>query len=151
LSETKGIVGVPFASGCCSLIRHSAWQQAGPIDSAFFLYFEDADLSERVKQQGSKIGYVPGVAIIHEESKTTGYQSPLYLYYFSRNRLLFLRRWAPTPAKLFYFWFHFLVKIPGAWVVFGLLRKDLRRSLAFTQGAIDGLLGRSGPNWKWHG
>jgi GT2 family glycosyltransferase len=148
--QADGAVEVPFASGCCSLISSAAWALAGPIDSSFFLYFEDADFAERVKKHGLKIGYVPGVSIVHKESTTTGYQSSLYLYYFSRNRLLFLNRWAPRSAKLVYFFFHFFVKLPGSWIIFGLINRDWRRSLAFTLGAIDGLLGRTGPNWRWH-
>lgn len=149
--EGRGdVVEVPFASGCCSLIRRAAWDAAGPMDSAFFLYFEDTDLMERIRSKGYRIGYVPGTSVVHEESTTTGYQSPMFLYYFSRNRLLYLKRWAPFLPRLAYLFMHFFVKVPGAWVVFALRRRSPARAKGFTAGALDGMRGITGPNWRWH-
>jgi len=55
---------VPIASGCFMLVRRAAWQRVGGFDPAYFLYFEDFDLSVRIRRAG-KIAYVPSVRITH--------------------------------------------------------------------------------------
>ncbi len=144
INSGSTVVDVPFVSGCCMLIRRSAWAEAGPMDNSYFLYFEDTDFNERVKRRGYKVGFVPGVRVMHEESTSTTYQSSLFLYYFSRNRILYMKKWAPREQYVLFLMYDFLVKIPGSWAVFGVMRFSPSRALAFTKGAIDGIYGRKG-------
>ena len=55
---------IPTASGCCMLSRGSALTAVNGFDERYFLYFEDFDLSLRIRQQGS-IAYIPAMKIIH--------------------------------------------------------------------------------------
>ena len=58
----------------------------------YFLYYEELDWSERIREAGYRIVYDPRATVFHKESATTGRQSPLRSYYLTRNRLLFARR-----------------------------------------------------------
>ena len=49
---------IPIASGCCMLTRSSALTAIKGFDARYFLYFEDFDLSLRIRQQG-RIAYLP--------------------------------------------------------------------------------------------
>ena len=57
-------VDVPLASGCFMLMRREAFVTAGGFDEKYFLYFEDFDLSLRLRQQG-RLLFLPGMQIRH--------------------------------------------------------------------------------------
>lgn len=82
----------PYAHGAAMMVRRAAARQAGPMPEPYFLYYEELDWSLRIREQGWRIAYEPGVTVYHKESATTGQQSPLRTYYLTRNRLLFARR-----------------------------------------------------------
>ena len=55
---------IPIGSGCCMLSRSSVLAAVHGFDERYFLYFEDFDLSLRIRQQG-RIAYLPTMKIIH--------------------------------------------------------------------------------------
>ncbi len=55
---------LPFASGCCMLFRRSLLMRLGGFDEGFFLYFEDADISERANIL-SQVWFCPDAHITH--------------------------------------------------------------------------------------
>ena len=58
--------GVPLASGCCMLLRREAWQHAQGFDPAYFVYFEDYDLSLRLARGAAwRIDYLPAMRLVH--------------------------------------------------------------------------------------
>ena len=90
-----------LATGCCMLIKKEVFGKIGLFDENFYLYYEDADLSMRVKKKGFKIFYVPSSIIWHKNAGSAGGSgSKLQDYYITRNRLLFGMRYAPIRAKL---------------------------------------------------
>jgi GT2 family glycosyltransferase len=133
---------VPFASGAAMLIRTEAIRQVGPMEEGYFLYFEDADYAQAFLRAGWKVVYIPSAAVRHAASSVTGYQSNGYIYYFARNRIRFMRRWASWPHWLIFLLFHTLVRLPGALIVFGLLRRRPGAAFAFLKGWAVGLAGR---------
>ena len=55
---------ISIASGCCMLSRSSVLTAVNGFDERYFLYFEDFDLSLRIRRHG-RIAYLPGMKIIH--------------------------------------------------------------------------------------
>lgn len=78
---------IPLFSGCSVLISSNALQEAGLFDESFFMYFEDADLSWRIKQLGYKIIFEPTSVIYHKYSFSKNKNK---FYYAERNRLIFI-------------------------------------------------------------
>jgi GT2 family glycosyltransferase len=90
-----------IATGCCMLISREVSEKIGYFDEEYFLYYEDADLTIRAKNNGFKIMYVPGSIIWHKNAGSVGGSgSVLQDYYITRNRLLFGFRYAPARSKL---------------------------------------------------
>lgn len=56
---------ISIISGCFMLCRSDIIRQVGGFDTSFFLYFEDFDLSLRVRQD-AKLAYVHGMKIRHD-------------------------------------------------------------------------------------
>lgn len=52
-------------SGCFMFLRSSVLREIGAFDERFFMYFEDFDLSRRVRQMAGN-AYYPEVRVIHE-------------------------------------------------------------------------------------
>lgn len=82
----------PFAHGAAMMVRREAIEKAGEMPEIYFLYYEELDWCERIRQAGYEIWYEPAATVYHKESRSTGRESPLKTYYMSRNRLLYARR-----------------------------------------------------------
>ncbi len=133
------------ATGCCMLIRNAALVQSGLFNKRFFLYYEDVDLSFRLRRAGFEIHYLPSCKMYHEAGvsakvsapKKEGNLSPVIHYYVSRNHIWFLRRYAPSllyPFNLLYngsyytaLLFYFLIRGRNKKAVF--LLKGLKEGL----------------------
>lgn len=85
-----------YASGCALFIRASVLQHIGLLDADYFLTYEETDLCYRARKMGYRIFYVPEAKLWHKVSASFGgVQSPLQLYFYSRNVLLWAERHLP--------------------------------------------------------
>ncbi len=95
------IESIEFASGCCILFKKEVLEKVGLFDERYFLYYEDADLSERIKKAGYKIYYVPKALLIHiNASSSGGPGNKLHDYFLTRNQMLFGFTYAPLRSKI---------------------------------------------------
>jgi GT2 family glycosyltransferase len=77
--------------GASPLFKRSFLHDVGLFDRRFFLYWEDGDLSWRGQKAGKKYIYAPrAIAYHHTSGSTGGEQSPVFIHYVSRNRVLIL-------------------------------------------------------------
>jgi len=76
------------------------FQKIGLFDKKYFLYFEDVDLSLRVKKAGFKVIFCPKAKIWHLNSGSSGSGSSLHDYFITRNRLLFGMKYASLRSKI---------------------------------------------------
>ncbi|MBE9927255.1 glycosyltransferase family 2 protein [Cellulosimicrobium cellulans] len=116
--EHPGAARVEWLSGACLLVTREVWERTGGFDDAYFLYWEDVDLSYRLQRAGGRVAVVEDAVAVHDEGGThrDGRQRPeakseTYYYYNIRNRMLFaaqhldevsVRRWrrsAPGNAR----------------------------------------------------
>lgn len=88
------------ATGCCMMVKREVLETVGLFNENFFLYYEDADLSMRIKNKGFKIIYEPKAILWHKNAAATGSGSPLQDYYITRNRLIFGFKYAAFRVKL---------------------------------------------------
>jgi len=90
-----------YATGACMLLKKEAIEDVGMFDEDFFLYYEDSDLSMRMKKKGYKILFEPSSFIWHKNASSTGGSgSTIQDYYTTRNRMLFGMRYAPIRSKI---------------------------------------------------
>lgn len=99
--QFESVSKTDFATGCCLLIKKEVIKHVGMFDENYFLYYEDNDLSERVKRDGYSIVFNPKAIVWHKNAQSAGGSgSDLQDYYISRNRLLFGYRYAPLRSKI---------------------------------------------------
>lgn len=95
-----------FAHGCAMLVSRAVVDKVGRFADRFFLYYEELDWSQRIKDAGFLIYYQPSAAILHKESVSVGQHNPLKTYYLTRNRILFMRRHCSSfQLAVFYLFF----------------------------------------------
>lgn len=56
---------VDVAGGACMIVKKSLFEKIRGFDERFFMYFEEADFSSRIKKIGYKILYLPKAKVIH--------------------------------------------------------------------------------------
>jgi GT2 family glycosyltransferase len=81
-----------FAHGAAMIIRKNLLKKIGGFPDVYFLYYEELDYSIRLRRAGYKIYYNNNAVIYHRVSHSVGEESPLKVYYMTRNRILFMRR-----------------------------------------------------------
>jgi N-acetylglucosaminyl-diphospho-decaprenol L-rhamnosyltransferase len=62
---------VDWLVGAAMMVRRTAWEQVGPLDEGFFMYFEELDWCRRCHAAGWQIHYLPTAQIIHHEGKSS--------------------------------------------------------------------------------
>ncbi len=81
---------VEWLNGCAILLRREALERIGLFDERFFHTFEDTDWSLRARRAGWTLRVEPAARLAHRISRSLGSsQTPAYLYYYTRNHLLF--------------------------------------------------------------
>ncbi len=95
-----------WLSGSCLLLRREAFDAVGGFDPAYFMYFEDLDLCERICRSGWQVVYVPAAVVTHEGGVSTS-RDPRAMadaHHASAWRYLSRRyagvRWAPVRLAL---------------------------------------------------
>jgi N-acetylglucosaminyl-diphospho-decaprenol L-rhamnosyltransferase len=81
--------------GGAAAIRRSALDAVGPFDERLFMYYEDTDLSWRLRRAGWEIQYAPDAVVHHRHAASSGVRSPFFLSHNIRNRILVAARNAP--------------------------------------------------------
>lgn len=139
-NDSRGDVQVtPVLSGCAMMLKTAAVEKVGVMAEDYFLYYEDTDYVQRFLQAGFQAAYVPEVEIVHDASTTVGFQSPEYIYYFSRNRIWFMRRWAKWYHLVVFMLYNTFVKLPGSILVFGVVRRNPALVGAYFRGYWHGI------------
>ena len=83
---------IPYLHGAAMMIKKEAIQKAGLMPEIYFLYYEELDWCTKMKRLGYELYYEPRCTVFHKESRTTGQESPLKIFYMTRNRLLYAYR-----------------------------------------------------------
>lgn len=81
-----------FCHGAAVICRKTDLLKAGLMDESYFLYYEELDWCEKFKRIGKTINFTGKTHIYHKESISVGKESPIKIYFMTRNRMLFIRK-----------------------------------------------------------
>ncbi|HWO75381.1 MAG TPA: glycosyltransferase [Bacillus sp. (in: firmicutes)] len=110
LPEYSYVREVFYCSGACLLINRELFKKAGMFDEQFQpAYYEEVDLSMKIRELGYKVMYQPNARVIHHEfgSSTTNKAIELQI----QNKVKFYNKWkqhilafpSPIQDKVDYF------------------------------------------------
>ena len=138
---------IDWITGCAFMVRTEVLIKVGLLYDPFFIYYEDVDLSFRIKNAGYDLGYVPASVIYHiagmshKSTKKTaeGYVSPKVHYLNARNHIWLLKKYtnllhAPTVIvyqSLYYLSVTAYFILRGRWQKIKALYKGISEGLKF--------------------
>jgi GT2 family glycosyltransferase len=132
-----------WLTGACLVVHATLFDLLGGFADAYFLYWEDVDLSYRAQQAGGRTVLCEDLLAVHDEGGTQTRRgeakSRLYYYWNARNRLAFAARNLDRRTML-----GWLLRTPAAgWeIVLRGGRRQLLRSpaplLAVARGSLAG-------------
>jgi GT2 family glycosyltransferase len=97
---------VDYLVGTCLLIKREIWERLGGFDKNYFMYWEELDWCIRAVRSGYELLYIPQAQIWHKISPTAQEESPFYLYYMTRNRILLFNKFLPRSKKILFHFAH---------------------------------------------
>jgi GT2 family glycosyltransferase len=65
VDDKEGFYEVDWVSGAAAVIRRDAIDEVGYFDGRFFMYWEDADLCQRMRRAGWNVVYYCGAEVVH--------------------------------------------------------------------------------------
>ncbi len=133
--QYDSVLKTDYAHGAAMMVPRAVIDKVGQMPDIFFLYYEELDWCESIKNQGYNIYVVPESRVYHKESKSVGKNSTLKTYYMTRNRLLFMRRNTKGLPKLSWILFFVLFSIPKNSLVY-LLKGETDQLNAFWKGLL---------------
>lgn len=103
-----------LGNGACMLVRRKLLEEVGLLSEMYFMYYEEHDLTERARKAGWEIYYTGASYIHHKQSISIGKQNPLKVYYQSRNRVLYMRRF--SKGLLLFLLYFLLIGAPKSMI-----------------------------------
>ncbi|MCF0048707.1 glycosyltransferase family 2 protein [Dyadobacter sp. LJ53] len=104
----SGVTG--YAHGAAMMIRRKALEKAGVMAENYFLYYEELDWCERIRNAGYEIHVDLSALIYHKESVAVGKRSALKEFFMNRNRILFIRK-NGSASQFFIFCCYFMLAV----------------------------------------
>ncbi|MEM1098764.1 MAG: glycosyltransferase family 2 protein [Planctomycetota bacterium] len=68
----QGNAKVDWVAGASLIIRREVLEKVGPLDDAYYTYFDDIDYCHSAKKVGYETWYVPASRVVHLVGQTTG-------------------------------------------------------------------------------
>lgn len=100
--RARGEEEIFSACAAAALYRRDAFQSVGGLDERFFCFYEDTDLSFRLRLRGHRCLLVPSAVVHHVGSVTTGAISDFAVYHSYRNLVWTWVKNMPAPLVALY-------------------------------------------------
>ena len=123
---------VGYAHGAAMMIPTHLIEKIGLMPTDYFLYYEELDWCEKIRKQDLEIKVIGKSRVIHKASAAVKTNSPLQTFYMTRNRLIFMHRFASKEEfRTFWMYFNWVV-VPQKRLVY-LLKGNKQGLAAFNQ------------------
>lgn len=98
--DKKQPIAVETIPGAALMIQKELFEKAGSFDEKFFLYFEENDLSNRVRKLGYELYIIPESKVIHKVGQSTKNLMNMETIYKKSRFLYFRKHYGLTKAVL---------------------------------------------------
>ncbi len=123
-------VPTPYVHGAAMMVSREVVEEVGMMPEEFFLYYEELDWCEQIRNAGYQIYLEPRAKIYHKESVSVGKMSILKTFYLTRNRILFTRRNRSSGQIFLFSLFLIFVTLPKNLILY-LIKGEWAHAKAF--------------------
>ena len=88
---------IDYLIGASLLLRARALRQAGLLDEGYFLYWEDVELSFRLRAAGWRLAVAVDSTVEHRGTRPLAFAEPMRDFHYTRSSMRFLRDHARLP------------------------------------------------------
>ncbi len=124
-----------YAHGAGMMVRREAIEKAGVMPEVYFLYYEELDWCNRIKEHNYSIKCVPKSIIHHKESMSVGKSNPMKTYFQTRNRVIYLRRNTKGVTLFISLVYFYMVAFPKN-IITHFLKRDYALMRAYWRGGV---------------
>lgn len=125
--------------GGAMMLRKDVIEKVGEMPEVYFLFAEEFDWSNKIRECGFKIWYESASIVYHKGGASIRYGTPLRAYYMSRARILFVRRNNKGISKTLACAYLIGISMIKN-VMIALLKRDKNMIKALLQGTFHGLI-----------
>jgi len=129
------------------LLEQSIKERGFYLKEDYFLYWEETEFCCYARTCGYKVVIARDAIVSHYDAKSTGHDSPLTYYYFTRNRVFLANKVLPWHLKILFNLWYAPTRIFRAFQ--SACKGNTKVSFAILQGFIDGYINKRGK-WKNH-
>lgn len=134
---TAGPAEVGFLTGACMMMRTAEATDVGGFDRDYFMYWEDVEISCKLRRRGLRIVWLPWVRVEHLGGQSSGGgRSPLRKFFMACNAVRYLRAHGSRKA-----WAGWLLLDVVMWPLTVLVGP--KSALAKLRGTLAGLFGHA--------
>ncbi|MCC7559623.1 MAG: glycosyltransferase family 2 protein [Methanobacterium sp.] len=126
-----------YIGGTCILCSREVIEKIGMLDPTYFMYWEDADWCFRGRKHGYKSVYAFKSKIWHKYGASS--DTPFKMYYFTRNRIYFVKK-NNTRREFLRFSIFILAVILSKSICQLIFKRDLKMSYAYLKGFFNGII-----------
>ena len=87
-------------NGDCAALRRRALDEVGLLETGLFMYYEDTELSWRLRRAGWRIEHAHTAVTEHQHAASSGTATQFFQVHNTRNRLVVALSHAPWPVVL---------------------------------------------------
>jgi GT2 family glycosyltransferase len=91
---------VDYVTGASMLVRRQVFDDVGLLPERYFLYFEETDFNVRAHRLGWRMVVDPRARLMHYQRSWGSVPGPQYIYYITRNQLLFASTFSSLPLEV---------------------------------------------------
>lgn len=128
-----------YAHGACMMTSREVLNKVGPMAEAYFLFYEELDWSQHIKDAGYIIWYCSSVSVFHKEGMSIKKGTPLRIFFLNRGRILYARRNYKGIMCFLSCSYQIFIAFPKNFLV-SLYRKEWGNVWALCRGVVHGLL-----------
>ena len=95
----RGALAVDWLAGMFMLFRSDAYRAIGGFDEAYFLYYEDVDICNRLRSSGAAVMFEPHAEVIHDARRASRRDAWLAMHHLAGIFRFLWRRGLPRGGN----------------------------------------------------
>lgn len=135
LKTSKNIIETDYLAGSCMLLKRDVIDRIDLFDKKFFMYWEEVDLSFRIKRLGYSLMSTTKTFVFRKSNDKS--RSLNMNYYMNRNAFLIYKKY--KNRKFFYTLLLFLLKRFKGALIDSIKEKNLAYLITYYKGIFDGI------------